>query len=131
MQRWGIDFGSHTLTHPDLTRLPFERVEVEIRDSKTIIEDALSANVNCFAYPHGRYDHRSREIVKKRFACACSDSLGFANTGSDFYALERIEAYYLRTDRLFDLMLTRFFPWYIRACSIPRQIRRAIQLRLR
>ena len=25
MQRWGISFGAHTLTHKDLTRLPFTR----------------------------------------------------------------------------------------------------------
>src|SRR3990172_6758680 len=76
MQRSGIDFGSHTLTHPDLSRLPFERIEAEICNSKAIIEDALSAPASCFAYPYGRYDHRSREIVQQHFACACSDKLG-------------------------------------------------------
>jgi peptidoglycan/xylan/chitin deacetylase (PgdA/CDA1 family) len=130
MERWGIAFGAHTLTHPNLTRLSLKQIEVEICDSKTIIEDALGVPVNCFAYPYGLYDHRSREIVHRHFACACSDKLGFVNTGSDFYALERIEAYYLRTDRLFDVMLTRFFPWYIWARSIPRGIRRTIQCRL-
>ena len=127
MQCWGIDFGSHTLTHPDLSRLPFERIEAEICNSKAIIEDALSAPASCFAYPYGRYDHRSREIVQQHFACACSDKLGLINRGTDLYAIKRIDAYYLRTDRLFDLMLTRFFPWYIRTRNIPRRIRRAIQ----
>lgn len=56
-------FGAHTLTHPDLTCLPFDRVNAEICDSKAIIEDALSSPVSCFAYPYGRYDHRSHEIA--------------------------------------------------------------------
>ena len=130
MHRCGIDFGAHTLTHPDLTRLPFEHAQSEILDSKAIIEDTLSAPISCFAYPFGRYDERILGIVKKHFACACSDRLGLAYSGSNPYALERVEAYYLRSKRLFDIMLTSLFPWYIRACSIPRQIRRAVKLSL-
>ena len=122
-----ITFGAHTLTHPDLTRLPLDRVEAEICGSKTIIEDALSTQVSSFAYPYGRYNRRCRDIVQQYFACACSDKLGLVTTDSDLYALERVDAYYLRTERLFDVMLTRLFPWYILACSIPRRIRRAIQ----
>jgi peptidoglycan/xylan/chitin deacetylase (PgdA/CDA1 family) len=124
MHRWGVSFGAHTLTHPDLTRLPGDQIESEIRDSKAIIENALGAHVSCFAYPYGRYDRRSREIARMHFACACSDRLGLVTAGSDPYALERVDAYYLRKDRLFDLMFSEFFPWYIRMRSIPRRVRR-------
>lgn len=126
MQRLGITFGAHTLTHPDLTRLPYHRVEAEVCNSKVIIEGILSAPVACFAYPYGRYDNQSREIVRQHFTCACSDKLGLVTGSSDLYALERVDGYYLRTDRLFDVMLTKLFPWYIRARSIPRLLRRAV-----
>jgi peptidoglycan/xylan/chitin deacetylase (PgdA/CDA1 family) len=129
MHRWGIAFGAHTLTHPDLTRLPVDRVEAEVCGSQAIVEDALGAPVACFAYPYGRYDHRSREIVRQHFACACSDKLGLITASSDPYALERVDAYYLRSGWSFDVMLTRLFPWYIRARRIPRRIRRAVQRR--
>jgi peptidoglycan/xylan/chitin deacetylase (PgdA/CDA1 family) len=122
MQRGRMDFGAHTLTHPDLTRLPIERAESEICDSKAIIEDALSAQVDIFAYPFGRYDERCREIVRQNFIVGCSDELGLVRAGSDRYALERVDASYLRRDRLFDIMLTRLFPWYIWARGIPRRI---------
>jgi peptidoglycan/xylan/chitin deacetylase (PgdA/CDA1 family) len=128
MRNCGVTFGAHTLTHPDLTHLPVERVDAEICRSKEIIEDALGDPVRCFAYPYGRYDQHSRDIVRQHFSCACSDKLGLTTSDSDLYALERVDAYYLRTDRLFDVMLTRLFPWYIVARSIPRQIRRAVQL---
>lgn len=62
MHRWGLDFGAHTLTHPDLTRLPLAQVETEVCDSQAIIQDALSAAVASFAYPYGRYDRRLRSI---------------------------------------------------------------------
>src|SRR5438093_4152843 len=104
MQRWGIKFGAHTLTHPDLTHLPFTQVESEICDSKVIIEDALGAPAASFAYPYGHYDDRSREIVSHYFSCACSDKLGLVRTNSDLYAIERVDAYYLRTARLFAAM---------------------------
>jgi len=129
MQQSGIDFGAHTLTHPDLTRVPFDRVKAEVCDGKSIIEDALSAQVTSFAYPYGRYNDQIRDLVREHFACACSDKLGLARQGSDLYALERVDAFYLRTDRLFNIMLTRFFPGYIWACSIPRRARRAFQRR--
>jgi peptidoglycan/xylan/chitin deacetylase (PgdA/CDA1 family) len=127
MYRRGITFGAHTLTHPDLTRLPSERIEAEVCNSKAIIEDVLGTHVDSFAYPFGRYDKRSREIVRQHFTCACSDKLGHAHSSSDPFALERIDAYYLRSDRLLELMPTLFFPWYIRARNLPRQIRRSIQ----
>lgn len=121
-----IRFGAHTLTHPDLTTLPAERVEAEVRGSKSIIEDALSAPVVSFAYPFGRYDPRSREIASRHFECACSDRLGLITAKSDAFALERVDAYYLRTERLFDILLTNSFSRYIWARSVPRRIRRAL-----
>jgi peptidoglycan/xylan/chitin deacetylase (PgdA/CDA1 family) len=128
MNRWGITFGAHTLTHPDLTRLSLERVEVEIYDSKAIIEDALGVPVTSFAYPYGRYNYRIHEMVQQSFTCACSDKLGLMSVDSDPYALERVDAYYLRSDKLFDLILTEKFPSYIQVRGIFRRIRRAIQL---
>jgi peptidoglycan/xylan/chitin deacetylase (PgdA/CDA1 family) len=127
MHREGISFGAHTLTHPDLTRLSAERIETEVGVSKDVLEQALGSPVSCFAYPYGRYDRRSREIVQKFFACACSDELGLVTGGSDPFGFERVDAYYLRTHGLFVSMLTKLFPWYVRACSIPRKIRRAVQ----
>ena len=128
MKQGGIEFGAHTLTHPDLTCLPLDRIKTEICDSKTIIENALNTPVSYFAAPYSRYDDRSLEIIRQHFACACSDRLGLTHLGSDLYALERVDAYYLRTERLFDIMLTPLFPLYIRARSIPRRIRRSIQI---
>ena len=129
MQRAGITFGAHTCTHPDLTRLPTSQAEAEVDDSRAIIEDALGAPVACFAYPFGRYDRRVAEIARRRFVCACSDRLGLITARSDPYTLERVDAYYLRSRRLFDVMLTSLFPWYVRMRSVPRRLRRACRLR--
>jgi peptidoglycan/xylan/chitin deacetylase (PgdA/CDA1 family) len=126
MHRSGFEFGGHTLTHPDLTRLPAELLEAEVVGSKEIIQDALGAAVDTFAYPFGRYDNRCRELVSRHFLCACSDRLGLLHKTSDAYAMERVDSYYLRNLSLFSMIHTRIFPFYIRALAIPRQVRRAV-----
>ena len=126
MHRAGIAFGAHTLTHPDLTRLPAELLEAEVVGGKKVIEDALGCRVDTFAYPFGRYDERCRELVSRHFLCACSDRLGLCRSTSDRYAMERVDAYYLRTERLFHMMLTSVFPFYVHARAVPRRIRRAV-----
>lgn len=128
MKKNGIDIGAHTVTDADLTSLPVEPVEEEIFESKSIIEDALGAPVNCFAYPYGRYDEGSRKIVKLFLSCACTDLFGLVKRGCDPYTLSRIDAYYFRTDRLFDNIFSRFFPWYISAIGFLRRIRRNLLL---
>jgi len=126
MHRWGIDFGAHTLSHPDLTRLPRVQAQTEIRDGKAVLEDMLGARISCFAYPFGRYNREVRHIVRRSFRLACSDKLGFLKKRSDLFALERVDAYYLRTERLFHMMWTKSLSWYLWARRIPRDMRRKI-----
>jgi len=126
MHRAGITLGAHTLTHPDLTRLPLHRVQEEIWESKARIEDVLGAPVTCFAYPYGAADQPIRQVVAERFGCACSDRLGLVSSRSDPHALERVDAYYLRAVPLFGMIFTEMFSWYLRARSLPRLIRRRL-----
>ncbi|MBI3651093.1 MAG: polysaccharide deacetylase family protein [Acidobacteria bacterium] len=124
MQKYCIEFGAHTLTHPDLTTLSRQQIEVEIGESKKRLEEATGKAVSSFAYPFGRFDERAREIAQRHFACACSDKLGIANLRSDCFALQRVDAYYLRSEKLFALLPTKFFNGYILSRRVPRTVRR-------
>ena len=126
MEREGIDFGAHTRTHQDLTRLPLDRVHAEVYDSKSMIENTLGCAVTAFAYPFGYHNRRVREIIQAYYACACSTRLGMATRRSDPLALERVDMYYFRTERLFRIMLTRRFLSYVRLRNIPRQVRSSL-----
>jgi peptidoglycan/xylan/chitin deacetylase (PgdA/CDA1 family) len=126
MKDAGIDFGAHTVTHPDLTAIDAARMEYEIRGSKEIIENNLGEPVLSFAYPYGLYDERCVDIAGRNFAFACSDDLGLLTRSSALYALERVDAYYLRQERLFGLMLTKSFPLYVFLRNIPRTIVRRL-----
>ncbi|HML96293.1 MAG TPA: polysaccharide deacetylase family protein [Thermodesulfobacteriota bacterium] len=122
----GIDFGAHTLTHPDLTRLSPEDAAREMTSSRSVIENALGAPVAAFAYPYGKYDARSLEIAAEEFSCACSDELGLFTASSDLRAIPRVDAFYLRGERLFALVGSPNLPLYILLRGIPRTLRRRL-----
>ena len=48
----GVQFGSHTVTHPKLRDLPLVQVEKELRESKDILEDRLGKEVESFSCPY-------------------------------------------------------------------------------
>ena len=54
MQESGvIEFGSHTMNHPNLEKLPLEDAAGELAESKKQLETALGAEMSAFAYPYG------------------------------------------------------------------------------
>jgi peptidoglycan/xylan/chitin deacetylase (PgdA/CDA1 family)/CelD/BcsL family acetyltransferase involved in cellulose biosynthesis len=54
MKQYGIDFGSHTVSHPFLSKLTREQATREVVESKRRIEEELQCPVRYFAYPNGR-----------------------------------------------------------------------------
>lgn len=113
MDRYGIEFGSHTRTHPDLTKLSVEKIESEMSESKQAIEDALGRKVETFAYPFGRHNTKIKQIARKNFTAACSTNLGKVWPDSDFFSLNRLDCYYLKNPRMFDMLSSKPFDRYI------------------
>jgi peptidoglycan/xylan/chitin deacetylase (PgdA/CDA1 family) len=124
MARAGIRFGAHSMTHPDLRKLSDQDVSREILGSKEILEDRLGQAAASFAYPFGLFDARSRDVVQQHFAVGVSDALGFVEAASDPWTLERLDTYYLRSESRFDTFFKPWFPSYVRARNLPRQLRR-------
>ncbi len=54
----GWEIGSHTLSHPKLTKLADDRLAEELGESKTACEEALSTTCTSVAYPYGDVDGR-------------------------------------------------------------------------
>lgn len=92
MNKAGVCFGAHTMTHPRLPEMPTEQAHNEISESKRIIEDRLACSVDFFAYPYGLFTDETQALVKEAgFSLACSTRSGFNNCHTDPYALHRIE----------------------------------------
>jgi peptidoglycan/xylan/chitin deacetylase (PgdA/CDA1 family) len=127
MSTQGIIFGSHTRTHRDLTTLSVHEAERELMTSKRAIEDGVGYPVGTFAYPYGAYNNRIRQLVESHFAVACSTELGFVQSGSDLFALERLDMYYLRHTSLFHRLFSRKIDMYIRFRRTARDMRKRIR----
>jgi peptidoglycan/xylan/chitin deacetylase (PgdA/CDA1 family) len=101
MQRDGIEFEAHTVSHPLLVYENDKSVEHELRASKQAIEDRLGKNVRAFAYPNGTWDERVRNMVRKSgYECAFTTERGWHSLGQDRYAIRRI--------MLHEAQVTRF-----------------------
>lgn len=70
----GWEIGSHTMTHPDLTALPGEKLLSEILDSKIWLEDHIQTSVSSFAYPYSSYNPSIINIVSQYYRVARTNS---------------------------------------------------------
>ena len=97
----GFSCGSHTVNHPDLTKIPRQLVDYELKASKEILEDKLGQRVDFLSYPFGRYNryvqHEAERVGYKGAYTLCSDS---KTSGFDPFAQKRWGVY------LFDSPLT-------------------------
>ncbi len=123
LNEYGIEFGSHTRTHQDLTKLTPEKVKAEIIESKTAIANALGREAVTFAYPFGRSSVANREIARANFEAACSTDLGKVQVRSDFSSLNRIDAYYLANQRLFEMFSSAAFDNYMSFRQVMRNVK--------
>ena len=122
----GIEFGSHTLTHPDLTRVSEARAKREVVESKATIEDALGRPVTDFAYPYGKFNNSVRQVAAQSFDSACSTNLGKAGADSDLFSLARIDAYYLSRPLIFDSLSSPMFDRYMQVRQAMRDLKATI-----
>jgi peptidoglycan/xylan/chitin deacetylase (PgdA/CDA1 family) len=51
-----VTVGSHTLTHPNLTRVSEETADLEIKQSREKLEAILGRPIPLFSFPHGAYN---------------------------------------------------------------------------
>jgi peptidoglycan/xylan/chitin deacetylase (PgdA/CDA1 family) len=60
----GITIGAHSVTHRSLPTLSDSELEFEVVTGRTMIERAIGARVEFFAYPYGLWDYRVRSRVR-------------------------------------------------------------------
>src|SRR5262249_34062288 len=86
----GFQFGSHSRTHRPLPQLSDAELRDEIEGSKAILENRLGFEVAHFSYPHGLFDERCLEHLRRAgYASACADIRGGNRKGIDPYQLRR------------------------------------------
>jgi peptidoglycan/xylan/chitin deacetylase (PgdA/CDA1 family) len=114
----GIEFGAHTRTHPNLTKLSPAQLQEEVVGSRDDLAALLGTRVISFAYPYGRYNERVRKCVREIFDLAFVTHSGIPNLVTPPELLPRAIVY--PEDSPIDLaFLTRWgrnplhgFRWY-------------------
>ena len=72
----GIEFGAHSRTHRDLTKLSAGELEDEVAGSKRDLAALLDSPVESFAYPYGYNNDAVRHMVRRHFAIALTTDEG-------------------------------------------------------
>lgn len=101
----GWEIGSHSVSHPDLTRFDAAARERELGDSKAALEQRLQVPVRSFAYPYGRLDRTVRDAAARHYAWACTTRLARHTGGGDPLRIDRIDMYYMQDMARFARLL--------------------------
>ena len=87
----GVTFGSHTVTHPVLTRMGAHEAERQLTISKQNLEKKLATPCDAFAFPNGDFDPGIIEILKRGgYRSACTQIFGANESGCNVFRLKRI-----------------------------------------
>ena len=118
LQKHGVVFGSHTVTHPQLCELGLDLVKQEIVNSKQAIEQQTSVAVESFAYPYAfpqtnaSFIRSLREtLVEAGYKNGVCTLLGRANQGSNPFFMERLPVNSSDDLRLFQAKLEGAYDW--------------------
>lgn len=90
----GMEIGSHTCSHPDLSALTYPVQVDEMSRSKQLLETLINSEVTSFAYPYGRYNNDSLMAAKAAgFQVACSVKPGWFSSGDDLFLVRRVTVF--------------------------------------
>ena len=114
----GVQFGSQTVTHPDLRSVGPERIDYELGYSKEVIEQALGEAVESFSYPfsfHEEDQDFTRFLVdalqNQGFKNGVCNIIGRAHRQSDQYFLPRIPVNSWDTLKFMEAKLLGAYDW--------------------
>ena len=93
MDAAGLEVGSHTVTHPILTRADDAQLRRELCDSRARLEAELGRAADLFCYPNGSFDERvRREAERTGYRCAVTTLDGLNERAADPLTLRRVAA---------------------------------------
>ena len=114
----GVQFGSHTISHPNLRDLHLDQVEREIWESKEILENRIGTRVDSFSYPYAfpeedpRFKRRIRtSLAKAGYTIGVTTIIGTATQGNDRLFLKRIPVNSVDDPAFFRAKLDGGYDW--------------------
>ena len=91
LERRGIEIGSHSVSHADLTQLGDREALRELVRSRRVLEGRLHHPVQWFAYPFGAYDERVERLARRAgYVLAVTTEQGTLQSARQPLALRRL-----------------------------------------
>lgn len=113
MQKDGVFFGAHTMSHPSVSRLDSIALKEELMQSKTRLEEGLQTSVDDFAYPFGKPSDCSvaaEDVLSLAgYRSAVTTTAGRNTIGMNLYRLRRMQISDDRSMSSFGFNLARMF----------------------
>ncbi len=107
-----VDIGSHTSSHPHLTTLNDQQITEELKSSKEFLEDLLSKEITLFAYPHGDYDQRVRDlVVEAGYKIARNSKFSSNNIIEDKFLINSSEIWNTDSIEVFQDKIDGYWDW--------------------
>ncbi len=98
-----VEFGSHTLDHPDLVYISRDEARRQIIDSKTLLEKEFGIKINSFCYPYGYYVPELIPFVEEAgYTNATTTKEGTILNRDRFFEIKRFRPGYLTGQDLLD-----------------------------
>jgi peptidoglycan/xylan/chitin deacetylase (PgdA/CDA1 family) len=131
LQRHGISFGSHTVSHPQLYALDRERIREEVLRSRQTIEDKTGSAVESFAYPYAfpQTDKPFKAMLKRileecGYRYGVCTRIGRAGVASDPLFLERLPVNSADDPALLEAKMAGAYDWVGGLQALAKRIRR-------
>jgi peptidoglycan/xylan/chitin deacetylase (PgdA/CDA1 family) len=87
----GMEIGSHTRTHANLTKLSAAEAYMEIVKSKQELERLFDCEIRHFCYPFGQFEKDHSSAVKEAgYASATTTHRGLIHNGDNPFTLRRV-----------------------------------------
>lgn len=92
LQDDGVRFGSHSVSHPPLAKIPPERALEELANSRAILREVLGRDVDVLAYPFSNQNTAVRNLARQSgYRCAVRGGGRMNWRRTDPFGLRRIK----------------------------------------
>ena len=114
----GVEFGSHTVNHPELVNLSWSEIESEIRSSKSEIENQLGRGITGFAYPYAFPRANKAFVMRMRnaleaagYETCVTTEIGLTAPDDDLFYLKRLPVNQGDDPKLLTAKLAGAYNW--------------------
>ena len=118
LSKLGIEFGSHSCSHPILYGKPLQKIKKEIKQSKEIIESHIAKEAVCFSYPYAFPEHDTTfinyyvDILKScKYKYAVTTIIGLMHQNDHPYLIRRLHINSSDNPDIFNIKISGFYNW--------------------